>query len=350
MNMTLISRLKQALVLLCSASLLLTNLTAYAADAGGGGVEPNIICMDCGTTTPPPPSPAQPATVTRYVITDRLGNPVAKTNSVGVVIWRQTYTPYGETDQQPDPDGPGFTGHRHDAATGLVYMQARYYDPKIGRFLSPDPVTFSPHSHAYFNRYWYAKGNPYRYTDPDGRNFTMGLAGLLYEAYSAVTGNGFHGDRVAGAFADGYNGEGDGVVAAAVQDISTITAAVSGVGAFRAIATKGAAEATSTIAANAAKGKAGEAITRAKLGKNIAGEQVSFKTSDGTRARPDFVTKGKDVVETKTGNARLSPGQAKLKADIDAGRSVTPVGKNAQDAGLKPGTPTKMTSCTVDRC
>jgi RHS repeat-associated protein len=109
--------------------------------------------------------------IVTYVHTDRLGNPVARTDSTGAVIWRQSYTPYGETDQQPDPDGPGYTGHRHDAATGLVYMQARYYDPKIGRFLSVDPVTFSPDKPAYFNRYWYAKGNPYRYTDPDGRMF-----------------------------------------------------------------------------------------------------------------------------------------------------------------------------------
>jgi hypothetical protein len=48
-------------------------------------------------------------------------------------------------------------------------MQARYYDPKIGRFLSPDPVTFSPQNPQQFNRYWYANGNPYKYTDPTGR-------------------------------------------------------------------------------------------------------------------------------------------------------------------------------------
>lgn len=60
------------------------------------------------------------------------------------------------------------------------------------------------------------------------------------------------------------------------------------------------------------------------------------------------MTKDKGVVEVKSGNAQLSKGQEKLKADIDAGRQVTPVGKNAEAAGLEPGKPTTMTSCTVD--
>jgi uncharacterized protein RhaS with RHS repeats len=46
-------------------------------------------------------------------------------------------------------------------------MQARYYDPVIGRFYSNDPIGFRDvHS---FNRYAYANNNPYKYTDPDGK-------------------------------------------------------------------------------------------------------------------------------------------------------------------------------------
>ena len=60
----------------------------------------------------------------------------------------------------------GYTGHVGDS-TGLVYMQARYYDPVIGWFYSNDPVGFKGvHS---FNRYAYANNNPYKYVDPDGR-------------------------------------------------------------------------------------------------------------------------------------------------------------------------------------
>ncbi len=47
-------------------------------------------------------------------------------------------------------------------------MQARYYDPVIGRFYSNDPVGFKG-VHT-FNRYAYANNNPYKYTDPDGNS------------------------------------------------------------------------------------------------------------------------------------------------------------------------------------
>jgi uncharacterized protein RhaS with RHS repeats len=48
-------------------------------------------------------------------------------------------------------------------------MQQRYYDPLIGRFLSVDPVTAYSKGADFFNRYKYANNNPYRFTDPDGR-------------------------------------------------------------------------------------------------------------------------------------------------------------------------------------
>ena len=47
-------------------------------------------------------------------------------------------------------------------------MQARYYDPVIGRFYSNDPVGFTAEVDT-FNRYSYVGNNPYKYTDPDGR-------------------------------------------------------------------------------------------------------------------------------------------------------------------------------------
>jgi len=62
-----------------------------------------------------------------------------------------------------------------DADTGLVYAQQRYYDPIVGRFLSVDPVTADAGSGGNFNRYWYANNNPYRFTDPDGRDFISAL-------------------------------------------------------------------------------------------------------------------------------------------------------------------------------
>lgn len=57
-------------------------------------------------------------------------------------------------------------------------MQARYYDPVIGRFLSNDPVGALGHSNIAhgFNRYTYANNNPYKYVDPDGELGVLGFA------------------------------------------------------------------------------------------------------------------------------------------------------------------------------
>src|SRR5690606_28525498 len=63
----------------------------------------------------------------------------------------------------------GYTGHLEDTRTGLSYMQQRYYDPALGRFLSVDPVTVDANTGANYNRYWYANNNPYTFMDPDGQ-------------------------------------------------------------------------------------------------------------------------------------------------------------------------------------
>lgn len=103
-----------------------------------------------------------------YQHTDALGTPVAVTNASRTVIERSEYEPYGQLLNRPQHDGPGFTGHVQDATSGLTYMQQRYYDPMIGRFLSVDPVTATGVG-GNFNRYWYANDNPYRFVDLDGR-------------------------------------------------------------------------------------------------------------------------------------------------------------------------------------
>jgi RHS repeat-associated protein len=104
-----------------------------------------------------------------FLHTDPLGSPIAKTDATGAVIERSEYEPYGLLLNRANDDRPGYTGHVVDSATGLTYMQQRYYDPNIGRFLSVDPVAAYTDKGILFNRYWYANGNPYRFTDPDGR-------------------------------------------------------------------------------------------------------------------------------------------------------------------------------------
>ena len=109
---------------------------------------------------------------------DLLGSPVAATNEKGEVLWREEYSPYGNKLLNQDAmsdNARGYTGHVHDAETGLTYMQARYYDPEIGRLMSIDPVEFKVDNPVSFNRYAYGNNNPYKYTDPNGKYAELGI-------------------------------------------------------------------------------------------------------------------------------------------------------------------------------
>ena len=104
-----------------------------------------------------------------YLHTDALGSPVLRTNSSRVGTADTAYDPWGDTWTGNEPSTFGYTGHVNDPATGLVYMQQRYYDPFITRFPSADPVLTSMVDGSNFNKFNYANNNPYRFTDPDGR-------------------------------------------------------------------------------------------------------------------------------------------------------------------------------------
>ncbi len=116
---------------------------------------------------------------------DMLGSPVATTDEFGNLCWRESYKPYGEKLDNDDGHEPstagcglddnqvGYTGHVHDKDIGLTYMQARYYDPVVGRFMGIDPVGVVLGVQPTFNRYAYGGNNPYKFVDPDRRESTI---------------------------------------------------------------------------------------------------------------------------------------------------------------------------------
>ena len=130
----------------------------------------------------------------KYQHTDALGGPVVTTDAGKAVLSRMSYTPYGMPTLPMD--GVGYTGHFVDVGTQLTYMQQRYYDPAIGRFLSVDPMVIDTTTGWNFNRYNYAADNPYKFTDPDGRWIHLvggaaigALVGAGFEIYKQA-GNG----------------------------------------------------------------------------------------------------------------------------------------------------------------
>jgi RHS repeat-associated protein len=128
------------------------------------------LCLLVGWVLPfSVPEELHAQTTVTYIHTDALGSPVAETDASGRLIEREIYEPYGLQITHAPSDGPGFTGHVADSLTGLVYMQQRYYDPEIGRFLSVDPLGANWESIFSFGRYNYANNNPILNIDPDGQ-------------------------------------------------------------------------------------------------------------------------------------------------------------------------------------
>jgi len=108
-----------------------------------------------------------------YIHNDALGSPVAATNQLGQVIWRETYKPHGQRTTNAAASVNNkvwFTGKQEESALGINYFGARWYHPEVGRFLVIDPVGVSPDNIHSFNRYGYANNNPYKFVDPDGKH------------------------------------------------------------------------------------------------------------------------------------------------------------------------------------
>ncbi len=67
----------------------------------------------------------------------------------------------------------GYTGHEQLDEVGLIHMNGRVYDPKLGRFIQADTfIQFADNTQSY-NRYSYVLNNPLRYTDPSGHFIPM---------------------------------------------------------------------------------------------------------------------------------------------------------------------------------
>ncbi|MFN8467714.1 MAG: RHS repeat-associated core domain-containing protein [Caldilineaceae bacterium] len=116
--------------------------------------------------------------VLTYLHTDALGSVALETNTAGAVLADQRYYAYGRRlDTSGDTSGErDYTGQKIDQ-TGLLYYNARYYDPQLGQFISPDTIVPEPTNLLSYNRYLYAKGNPVINSDPTGHCAVAALAG-----------------------------------------------------------------------------------------------------------------------------------------------------------------------------
>ena len=143
----------------------------------------------------------------RFLHRDYLGSILQVADNKGNIIEENSFDAWGS---RRDPDtqeiytgteapslmtGRGFTGHEHLDGFGLIHMNARLYDPILGRFLSPDPYVQLPDFTQAMNRYGYCMNRPLCYVDENGEFFFgafLGPIGALLDGmcWGAVIGAG----------------------------------------------------------------------------------------------------------------------------------------------------------------
>ena len=158
----------------------------------------------------------------KYLLGDNLGSTNVILNALGEVEQRLAFDPWGMRMNVGDVGAVnkltnrGYTGHEMDDEVGLINMNARIYDPLLGRFLSADPLVPDAGNLQSFNRYSYVRNNPLKYIDPTGHKDEITVTG--YRPYGGSAAGGGHGsgrngnnpsDTAAGrgAGAQGSNGQ-----------------------------------------------------------------------------------------------------------------------------------------------
>lgn len=130
-------------------------------------------------------APAATASGTRqphYLLEDHLGSSIVVVDQAQTVLQRMSYDAWGRrrnADGSDDAgalwgtlknneDHSGYTGHEHLDQLALVHMNARLYDPLIGRHTSADPTVPDPEDQQALNRYSYVLNNALVFVDPTG--------------------------------------------------------------------------------------------------------------------------------------------------------------------------------------
>ena len=172
-----------------------------------------------------------------YICRYYLGNITHITDNSGKLLaeysydaWGRIRNPVNQNVYLPgsEPDlllGRGYTGHEHLSVFGLINMNARLYDPVLGRFLSPDPFVQLPDNLRSLNRYGYGMCNPLCYVDENGEFWWIVAAAVIGGVVNAA----IHSDQInsVGSFF-GYFGVGAAAGALGAVTGGAIAGAVGG--------------------------------------------------------------------------------------------------------------------------
>ena len=112
-----------------------------------------------------------------WFLGDALGSVRQLVDDNGAVVLARDYTPYGQelSESGTGSSGYGFTGEQFGASFDMLFLRARWYNARDGRFLSQDPWSGSIHRPGTLHKYVYSLDNPMRYVDPSGRTVRSAL-------------------------------------------------------------------------------------------------------------------------------------------------------------------------------
>ncbi len=166
-----------------------------------------------------------------YLLGDHLGSQALTLTSAGARLSPNKelrYYPYGVAryDTNNQITSFNFTGQRKDSGSGLLFYNARWYDPVVGRFLQADTIVPQSGNPQALNRYSYTLNNPLKYTDPTGHFWWIaaGAAVGAAVAYGAqVVGNLHQGMDLGAALTT--NIDGTAIVAGALIGATTVAMA-----------------------------------------------------------------------------------------------------------------------------
>lgn len=172
------------------------------------------VAVVCGLSTD---NPTERKDSILYLHTDHVGSVYAYTDEYGKAKEYFSYDAWGRprnpftwqtypVTQPLSAFQKGYTYHEMLDFDFLVFMNARVYNPVLGRFLSPDPFIQNPEDLQSYNRYSYVLNNPLTYTDPSGyfsfKKFLKHWGGIIVGA--AITAA--SGGTLGGAFIAGLTG------------------------------------------------------------------------------------------------------------------------------------------------
>ncbi|WP_432288793.1 RHS repeat-associated core domain-containing protein (plasmid) [Aminobacter sp. BA135] len=147
--------------------------------------------------------------VKQFLHRDHLASVRLVTDATGATVEATGYAAYGERLASGFQTQKGYIGERHDPEMGLLYLNARYMDPVLGRFISPDD--WDPTQPGVgTNRYAYAQNDPVNKADPNGHSVVGDFFREVGKAF----------ERIGSAIRDLFGGGGDRNSASKIETAS----------------------------------------------------------------------------------------------------------------------------------